>query len=82
MICRNVFTTHTPRDLAGWHICLDVFQALLDGTPMESRGGEWDEWYNSYKNAIARLVNSPKNFAKRGPIIEVTQRHQLQFALR
>src|SRR5690625_1060056 len=46
--CRLVFiekistiTDHTPRDLAGWHVCLDVIQALLDDNTIESRKADW-----------------------------------------
>ena len=27
----KTITPHTPRDLAGWHVCLEVISALLDG---------------------------------------------------
>ncbi|MEB2300155.1 SRPBCC family protein [Lysinibacillus xylanilyticus] len=43
-------TEHTPKDLAGWHICLDLLSDLLNGTvheefPME----EWKKWFVEYK---------------------------------
>ena len=44
---------HTPRDLAGWHVCLDVIEALLDKKGIE-RMLEWEHWYPEYK----RLVES------------------------
>ncbi|WNR44520.1 SRPBCC family protein [Paenibacillus roseipurpureus] len=54
--CRVVFceyvhhiTEHTPRDLAGWHVCLDVIEALLDGRVIESRKDRWNSWYPKYK---------------------------------
>jgi uncharacterized protein YndB with AHSA1/START domain len=46
-------TNHTPRDLAGWHVCLDVIQALLDGKVIESRQQIWGRWYEEYVKAIA-----------------------------
>ena len=46
-------TTHTPKDLAGWHVCLDVLEALLNKEEIE-RTQEWKHWYPEYK----RLVES------------------------
>ena len=46
-------TDHTPRDLAGWHVCLDVLEALLNKESIE-RTLEWEHWYPEYK----RLVDS------------------------
>ena len=54
--CRLVFsehlhqiTEHTPRDLAGWHVCLDVIEALLEGRTIESRKTLWNAQYPQYK---------------------------------
>lgn len=46
-------TQHTSRDLAGWHICLDLLTDLLDGIehhsfPME----EWQQQFNEYKELL------------------------------
>lgn len=49
-------TDHTPKDLAGWHVCLDVIAALLDGTTVENRKGEWEKVFPEYK----RLVEEAK----------------------
>lgn len=27
----SAITEHTPKGLAGWHVCLDAIQALLNG---------------------------------------------------
>ncbi|MBY3624685.1 SRPBCC family protein [Acinetobacter sp. CUI P1] len=51
----QTLTPHTPRDLAGWHVCLDVIQHLLDGTTLESRETEWNVWYEQYREAISKL---------------------------
>ncbi|MEK3889078.1 SRPBCC family protein [Bacillus sp. FSL K6-3431] len=48
----NTITDHTPRDLAGWHVCLDVIQALLAGKSIEDRKAEWEKWYPKYVQAI------------------------------
>ncbi|MEQ6354754.1 SRPBCC family protein [Lysinibacillus sp. M3] len=47
-------TEHTPKDLAGWHICLGLLSDLLNGTvheefPME----EWQKWFAEYKQLVA-----------------------------
>ncbi|MCR8656445.1 SRPBCC family protein [Paenibacillus endoradicis] len=42
-------TEHTPRDIAGWHVCLDVIQAILDGEIIEDRTKIWSKWYEQYK---------------------------------
>lgn len=49
-------TDHTPRDLAGWHVCLEVIQALLDERTLPSRKEEWQEWYEKYVQAIADVL--------------------------
>lgn len=42
-------TAHTPRDLAGWHVCLDVIEALMNGKTIPSRKDLWNSWYTEYK---------------------------------
>ncbi|WP_286923428.1 MULTISPECIES: SRPBCC family protein [Lysinibacillus] len=49
-------TAHTPKDLAGWHICLDLLSDLLNGTiheefPME----EWEKQFTEYKKLVAEV---------------------------
>ncbi|SFE80329.1 Uncharacterized conserved protein YndB, AHSA1/START domain [Paenibacillus algorifonticola] len=39
---------HTPKDLAGWHVCLDVIEALLNGQSHDSRDSDWKQWYPRY----------------------------------
>lgn len=46
-------TDHTPKDLAGWHVCLDTMEAVLNDQELR-REKEWDYWYPEYK----RLVES------------------------
>jgi uncharacterized protein YndB with AHSA1/START domain len=48
--------SHTPRDLAGWHVCLDVIGDLLDGKPGNTRRAEWEGRYREY----AQLLGSFK----------------------
>jgi uncharacterized protein YndB with AHSA1/START domain len=49
-------TSHTPRDLAGWHVCLDVIGALLDDRTLESRKDEWRSWYEKYQEHVDRFL--------------------------
>ncbi|MBZ5751133.1 SRPBCC family protein [Metabacillus rhizolycopersici] len=51
----KVITPHTPKDLAGWHVCLDVINALIDGKKIDSRQDEWKKWYEKYKAVIESL---------------------------
>lgn len=48
-------TDHTPKDLAGWHVCLDVIEALMDGRTIE-RMEEWKKSYEKYKQAIKEVT--------------------------
>ncbi|WP_028594630.1 SRPBCC family protein [Paenibacillus assamensis] len=52
----RTITDHTPKDLAGWHVCLNVIHALLDGRVIESRTNEWKIWYEKY----IKLINEYK----------------------
>ncbi|WHX99282.1 SRPBCC family protein [Neobacillus sp. DY30] len=51
----HTITDHTPRDLAGWHVCLDVIEALLDGRTIE-RKEEWKVWYERYVKEIEKVT--------------------------
>lgn len=60
--CRLVFmeqmkelTDHTPRDLAGWHVCLDVIEALLEGKLIDYRKALWEPLYEQYLEVLARV---------------------------
>jgi uncharacterized protein YndB with AHSA1/START domain len=48
-------TDHTPKDLAGWHVCLEVIQALLDGRTIESRELEWEGVHGEYVKLVERM---------------------------
>ena len=50
-------TNHTPKDLAGWHVCLDVIMALMDGRTI-ARMEEWKKWYEEYIQVIGELTQS------------------------
>ncbi|MDF2725057.1 MAG: activator of Hsp90 ATPase 1 family protein [Paenibacillus sp.] len=51
----NRITAHTPKDLAGWHVCLDVIAALLDGKTVDSRKQQWEAWHGKYVELMERL---------------------------
>lgn len=48
-------TDHTPKDIAGWDVCLDVIGALLDGRTLESRKEAWSEKYEQYVQVFEQL---------------------------
>ena len=50
------FTEQTIKDLAGWHVCLDVVQTLLDGQSVASRDESWKVWYVLYKELLDELI--------------------------
>ncbi|KOY14312.1 SRPBCC family protein [Paenibacillus xylanivorans] len=52
----HAITSHTPKDLAGWHVCLNVIEALLDGRTLESRESEWKIWYEKYQKHVDRFL--------------------------
>ena len=49
------FTEQTIKDLAGWHVCLDVIEAILDGRTIVSRKEEWKAWYVKYEDLLNKL---------------------------
>ncbi|PLR97568.1 SRPBCC family protein [Bacillus sp. T33-2] len=51
----STLTDHTPKDLSGWHVTLDVLSALLDGRQMEFPKGEWEKWHENYIIAVKQL---------------------------
>ncbi len=48
-------TDHTPKDIAGWDVCLDVIEALLAGRTLESRKDAWSEKYEQYVQVFEQL---------------------------
>ncbi|QQZ60246.1 SRPBCC family protein [Paenibacillus sonchi] len=46
-------TGHTAKDLSGWHVCLDVIGALLDGGELHNRKQVWEQWYDEYTRLVA-----------------------------
>lgn len=48
----NQITDHTPKDLAGWHVCLEVIETLLDGKMADGRMQKWEQRYEDYKTLV------------------------------
>ncbi|WNQ12023.1 SRPBCC family protein [Paenibacillus aurantius] len=42
-------TGHTPKDLAGWQVCLGLLEAAVDGQPKELDKSEWEVYYAQYE---------------------------------
>jgi uncharacterized protein YndB with AHSA1/START domain len=53
----STLNDHSSKDLSGWHVCLDVLFALLDGRLMDFPKGEWQKWYEQYVIAVKQLQN-------------------------
>ncbi|WP_318617200.1 SRPBCC family protein [Sporosarcina sp. YIM B06819] len=51
----SVITDQTIKDLAGWHVCLNVIESLLDDKPIDSRKEEWKKWHEKYEQAMQPL---------------------------
>ena len=51
----NSLSEQTKMDLAGWHVCLDVIHALLNGQIID-RDEEWKIWYAQYTREIDALI--------------------------
>lgn len=51
----NKITNHTPKDIAGWDVCLDVIEALLDSRTIESRMDIWKIKYEKYVQVMENL---------------------------
>lgn len=47
-------TSETPKDIAGWHVALDIMEAILDGHGIE-RSSEWERWYPEYKRLFESM---------------------------
>ncbi|GAB6929197.1 SRPBCC family protein [Paenibacillus sp. JCM 10914] len=48
-------TDHTPKDIAGWDVCLDVIEALLGGKTIEARKDVWKVKYEQYVQLFSDL---------------------------
>lgn len=64
----KTITSHTPKDLAGWHVCLEVISTLMDGRTMDSREKEWEKLYKKYVEVIQNMEE--KHMANKNITIE------------
>ncbi|SOC05266.1 uncharacterized protein YndB with AHSA1/START domain [Ureibacillus xyleni] len=48
-------TDHTPKDLAGWHVCLMRFSNVVNEHPDEVAVSEWEKWYGEYKTLVETI---------------------------
>lgn len=46
---------HTAKDLTGWHVCLDMIEALLKGKSMGNRREHWEKLYPAYQEILNRV---------------------------
>lgn len=51
----GTLTAHSPKDFAGWHVCLDRMSALLEGQDTEFSKSDWEHWYIQYAAAVNSL---------------------------
>lgn len=52
----KTITPHTPKDLAGWHVCLDVIHTLVNGKTVNSETKDWRKWYRKYAQSIEKVT--------------------------
>lgn len=48
-------TSQTAKDLAGWHVCLDVIESLLNGQEID-RHSKWEKEFVEYKRIVDSLT--------------------------
>lgn len=48
-------TPQTAKDLAGWHVCLDVIESILDDEKID-RDNEWQHWHEEYKRLLDSMT--------------------------
>lgn len=52
----HAITAHTPRDIAGWDVCLDAIQSLVEGSAFPNRKDSWQIKYDQYVQAFAAIT--------------------------
>ncbi|NMM53871.1 SRPBCC family protein [Paenibacillus aquistagni] len=52
-------TAHTPKDLAGWHVCLDAIKCILEHRQLESRMDIWKVKYEQYVQLLEPYLPEP-----------------------
>lgn len=51
----QTITDQTAKDLAGWHVCILVIEALLNGEVIDDRMAIWKPYYDKYVVALSDL---------------------------
>lgn len=51
-------TDHTPKDLAGWHVCLLYFSDVVNGEITQLPADEWEKWYAEYKLLVDNSIEN------------------------
>ncbi|MFD1738030.1 SRPBCC family protein [Bacillus salitolerans] len=52
----NTINDHTSKDLAGWHVCLDVLIDLLNGYyHAEFPKENWEKWHSKYVVSVKKF---------------------------
>lgn len=52
-------TEHTPRDITGWHMCLDTIEAILANEEIPNTQTGFNELYPIYKEKFETLNEGP-----------------------
>ncbi|PKG23364.1 SRPBCC family protein [Niallia nealsonii] len=47
---------HAAKDLAGWHECLELFEALLKGQKLDFSMERWENWHKEYRRVLKRFI--------------------------
>ncbi|WP_158599730.1 SRPBCC family protein [Lysinibacillus halotolerans] len=50
-------TDHTPKDLAGWHVCLLHFSDVVNKQFIHYPENEWEKWYEKYKEQVEKIMS-------------------------
>ncbi|MBM7691457.1 uncharacterized protein YndB with AHSA1/START domain [Peribacillus deserti] len=50
-----ILVDHTSKDLAGWHVCLERLNAVLNGSYLDFQKVEWELWHQKYRDAVNGL---------------------------
>lgn len=52
-------SAHVSKDMAGWHVCLDMFAVVLDGHEMDFPKEDWEKWYEQYVALVDQVESGP-----------------------
>ncbi len=51
-------TKHTARDVAGWHVCLEMIEAILGKSMITNRKERWQQVYEDYSSRFDALLDN------------------------